>query len=183
VILAVGRLQPQKDFPLLIEAFGRVRATRPARLLILGEGPDHTALQQQVDAAGLTADVALPGFDANPYAYMKQAAAFVLSSRWEGLPGVLIEALYCGTPLIATDCPSGPKEILANGAYGRLIPMREVTAMTAALQAALGGEIARPPADSWRPFELNTVVDKYLRLLVNPTRTQQSLEKVVGNYA
>lgn len=168
VILAVGRLQPQKDFPLLIEAFRRVRATVPARLIILGEGPDHEALQAQVNATGLSADICLPGFDANPYAYMKKAAVFVLSSRWEGLPGVLIEALYCGTPLVATDCPSGPKEILAGGSYGRLVPVGEVETMTMAIQDALQGNVERPPAESWRPFELDRVVDDYLRLLVNP---------------
>lgn len=167
VLVAVGRLQPQKDFPLLINAFAQVRAKEKARLLILGEGPDHAALQSQVQAKGLADDVALPGFDANPYVYMKHAAAFVLSSQWEGLPGVLIEALYCETPVIATNCPSGPQEILDNGNYGRLVPVGDVGAMANAIQDALRGEIMRPPAQSWSPFTVDAVVDNYLQILVN----------------
>ena len=107
VFLAVGRLAPQKDFPTLIRAFAQVRARHEARLLILGGGPERAHLQSLVGELGLDADVGLPGWVTNPYPYMVRSAAFVLSSRWEGLPSVLIEALYCGVPVIATDCPSG----------------------------------------------------------------------------
>ena len=166
VVLAVGRLQRQKDFPTLIRAFAKVREARASRLLIFGEGPDHAALETQKNELGLGADVGLPGFETNPYAYMTNAGAFVLSSQWEGLPGVLIEALYCGAPLVSTDCPSGPREILADGAYGRLVPIGDVDKMAGAIDAALTGAIARPPAHSWRPFEINQVVDDYLALLL-----------------
>jgi glycosyltransferase involved in cell wall biosynthesis len=166
VVLAVGRLQRQKDFPTLLRAFASVREKRASRLLIFGEGPDHGDLEKQKNALGLVNDVCLPGFETNPYAYMANAAAFVLSSQWEGLPGVLIEALYCGAPLVSTDCPSGPREILADGAYGRLVPIGDVEQMAGAIEAALAGAIARPPAHSWRPFAINQVVDEYLALLV-----------------
>ena len=98
VFLAVGRLAPQKDFPTLIRAFAQVRARHEARLLILGGGPERAHLQSLVGELGLDADVGLPGWVTNPYPYMVRSAAFVLSSRWEGLPSVLIEALYCGVP-------------------------------------------------------------------------------------
>lgn len=166
VVLAVGRLQRQKDFPTLLRAFASVREKRASRLLIFGEGPDHGELEKQKNELGLANDVCLPGFETNPYAYMANAAAFVLSSQWEGLPGVLIEALYCGAPLVSTDCPSGPREILADGAYGRLVPIGDVDQMAGAIEAALAGAIARPPAHSWRPFAINQVVDEYLALLV-----------------
>ena len=108
VVLAVGRLTKQKDFPSLIRAFAQVLPKRPARLLILGEGVDRPMLEELVEQLGLQDHVSIPGFVENPYAYMSRASLYVLSSRWEGLPTVLIEALYCGLPIVATDCPSGP---------------------------------------------------------------------------
>lgn len=165
VFLAVGRLTAQKDFPALIRAFGRVRAECDARLLILGEGPDRGGLEALVGELGLQDDVSLPGYVDNPFAFMSAATAFVLSSRWEGLPSVLIEALACGRPVIATDCPSGPREILAGGTYGRLVPVGDLDALAAALLAALAGEIQAPPPESWRPYTLEAVVDAYLELL------------------
>jgi glycosyltransferase involved in cell wall biosynthesis len=166
VFVAAGRLRPQKDFSTLLHAFARVRARRPARLLILGEGPERTHLEdlaRQLDVAG---DVSLPGAASNPYAYMARATAFVLSSRWEGLPTALIEALSCGVPVIATDCPSGPREILANGRHGELVPVGDAQALAVAMEAALDGRLLRPPAESWRPYGLEAVVDEYLRLMV-----------------
>lgn len=166
VVLAVGRLTAQKGFPTLIQAFARVRRYQPVRLLILGEGEQRPALETLVQRLGLEEDVGLPGFEANPYRYMARAWAFVLSSRWEGLPGVLIEALCCGVPLIATDCPSGPGEILANGKYGQLVPVEDVNALTQAIEMALAGKIPRPPKESWQPFEMETVVNQYLKVLL-----------------
>jgi glycosyltransferase involved in cell wall biosynthesis len=166
VILAVGRLTAQKDFPTLIQAFARVRQARPAWLLILGEGEERSALEALVRQLGLEQDVSLPGFVANPYPYMARASLFVLSSRWEGLPGVLIEALYCGAPLISTDCPSGPREILADGQYGQLVPVGDATALARAIETSLESETPRPPPESWHPFEMEAVVSKYINILL-----------------
>lgn len=162
VFVAAGRLRPQKDFPMLIRAFSRVRDERPARLLILGQGPDRAPLEALIEGLGLSEDVELHGYTDNPYAYFARATAFVLSSQWEGLPTVLIEALSCGAPVVATDCPSGPREILAGGRYGRLVPVGDMTAMAAALDTVLDGELARPPEESWRPYMLDAVVDDYI---------------------
>jgi glycosyltransferase involved in cell wall biosynthesis len=165
VFVAVGRLRPQKDFDTLLHAFSRVRATRPARLLILGEGPERPALEDLVRKLGIADDVSLPGSVGNPYAYLSRAVAFVLSSRWEGLPTVLIEALACGAPVIATDCPSGPREILAGGRYGKLVAVNAVEDLTAAMEEAVDGRLPRPPDESWQPYELDAVVDEFLRLM------------------
>lgn len=166
VMLAVGRLTVQKDFPTLIRAFAQVRKTRPARLLILGEGQERPALEALVTELGLKEDVSLPGFVENPYAYMARASVFVLSSRWEGLPTVLMEALYCGAPLVATDCPSGPREILRGGQYGELVPVGDSTALAQAIETALADKRPSPPPESWHPYELETVVNQYINLLL-----------------
>jgi glycosyltransferase involved in cell wall biosynthesis len=97
---------------------------------------------------------------------MARASLFVLSSRWEGLPGVLIEAMYCGVPLVSTNCPSGPREILREGQYGQLVPVGDATALARAIEMALTGRALRPPRESWQPFELKTVVKQYLEVLV-----------------
>jgi len=167
VVLAVGRLVKQKDFPTLIRAFAAVQQNRPARLMILGEGPDRPALEALIREFGIADSVSLPGFVDNPYAYMSRASLYVLSSRWEGLPTVLIEALYCGVPVIATDCPSGPREILANGRYGVLIPMGDVPAMAQAIEDGLAGRTPLPTGESWQPYSLEAVVDEYAHLLMN----------------
>jgi glycosyltransferase involved in cell wall biosynthesis len=170
VFLAVGRLAPQKDFPALLRAFARVRQQRRARLMILGEGDERPALEELARSLGVEADVALPGFVPNPYPYLRAAAAFVLSSRWEGLPGVLIEALACGTRLVATDCPSGPREILADGRHGRLVPPGDEEALGDAMRAALDEEFPPPPEEACRPFEPDAVVERYLEVLLGPDR-------------
>jgi glycosyltransferase involved in cell wall biosynthesis len=166
VLLAVGRLTAQKDFPTLIQTFARVRQTRPTRLLILGEGEERFMLEALVRQLGLDQDVHLPGFVDNPYAYMARASVFVLSSKWEGLPTVLVEALYCGAPIVATDCPSGPREILADGQYGQLVPVGDVVALAKAIEATLAGQTPRPPQESWLPFEMETVVNPYINMLL-----------------
>ena len=167
VILAVGRLTQQKDFPTLIRAFAQVRRARPARLLILGEGPDRSSLQALIEQLGLVDDIALPGFVENPYAYMRRASLYVLSSQWEGLPTVLIEALYCGSPVIATDCPSGPREILADGKYGLLVPVGDVPALTRAIETGLAGKAPGPTEESWQAYSLEVIVDRYMELMLN----------------
>jgi glycosyltransferase involved in cell wall biosynthesis len=167
VILAVGRLTAQKDFSTLIRAFAQVCKTHLARLMILGEGEKRQTLESLIAQMGLAEQVSMPGYVPNPYPYMRRASAFVLSSRWEGLPGVLIEALYSGIPLISTDCPSGPYEILAGGQYGRLVPVGDVTALANAMELALDGKISPPVEESWHRFQLETVADQYIDLLFN----------------
>lgn len=168
VALSVGRLCEQKDYPTLIRAFAQVRARLPARLVILGEGPDRAALEAMVAASGLADSVDLPGFTANPYAYMARAATYVLSSRWEGLPTVLIEALACGAPVVSTDCPSGPREILRDGRIGRLVPVGDADALADALEASLrsvtGGHA---PEETWAEFQLARAAAEYERVLLN----------------
>ena len=138
VVLGVGRLVAQKDFPTLIEAFRRVQAERPCRLAILGEGPMRPALENRVRALGLEGQVSLPGWVENPYALMARAALFVLSSRHEGFPGALVEALACGCPSVSTDCPAGPAEILEDPAL--LAPVGDPEALAGVMLRAL----ARP---------------------------------------
>ncbi|HSK41790.1 MAG TPA: glycosyltransferase, partial [Arenibaculum sp.] len=166
VFLGVGRLAAQKDFSTLVRAFAKVRAVRPARLLILGEGEDRADLESLVDGFGLGADIRLPGFAANPYAFMSRSAAFVLSSRFEGLPTVLVEAMACGTQVVATDCPSGPREILGEGRLGGLVPVGDADALARAMLDAL----ARPvPAELLRgraaDFGIDRAVERYLDLI------------------
>lgn len=137
VFLAAGRLTEQKDFPTLLRAFRMLRDGRPARLVVLGEGEERARLEAMRGELNLSEDVELPGFVGNPYARMSRAAAFVLSSRWEGLPTVLVEALACGRPVVSTDCPSGPREILEGGRYGALVPVGDAAAMRDAMARAL----------------------------------------------
>jgi glycosyltransferase involved in cell wall biosynthesis len=171
VVLAVGRLVPQKDFGVLLEAFADVRRSRPARLVILGEGPLRPDLEAQAERLGVADDVVLPGFCANPYPVMAAADAFVLSSRWEGSPGVLIEAMACGAPVVATDCPSGPRQVLDGGRYGRLVPVGDREALAAGIADTLAGEVPRPPAESWAPYEQSAAVAACLALLENGEET------------
>ena len=166
VLLAVGRLSPQKDYPTLLEAFAELRKRRPVKLLILGEGPLRAELEAQVSRLGLEADVRMPGFVTNPFAYMRRCSVYVMSSLYEGLPTVLIEALASGARIVSTNCPSGPVEILDKGKYGRLVPMSDSEALARALDEAIDDDSPRPGPESWQPYELDTVVDNYLRLLL-----------------
>jgi glycosyltransferase involved in cell wall biosynthesis len=137
VVLGVGRLEPQKDFPTLLRAFARVRSRHPCRLMILGEGKRRDELQLLAGELGVAEDVQLPGFAKNPYAYMARAALFVLSSRWEGSPNSLTEALALGAPLVSTDCPDGPREILEGGLHGPLVPVGDIEALALAMTQTL----------------------------------------------
>ena len=129
LILSAGELCRRKGFDTLLRAFARVRARRPCRLLILGRGGAREDLLQLAVELGVGADFALPGFVPEPYAFMAHADLFAFSSRWEGLGFVLIEALAVGTPVVSTDCPSGPREILADGRYGPLVPVDDETGL------------------------------------------------------
>jgi glycosyltransferase involved in cell wall biosynthesis len=137
VILAAGRLAPAKDYPTLLRAFAKVRSTRPCRLMILGDGGLLGQLTQLATDLGIKNEVEFSGFLINPYAAMSRAALFVLSSRWEGSPNALVEAMACGVPVVATDCPSGPHEILSGGKYGPLVPVGDVDGLAAAMASTL----------------------------------------------
>jgi glycosyltransferase involved in cell wall biosynthesis len=171
VILAVGRLVRQKDYPTLFDAFARVRRQRPARLLILGDAdarepavPD--ALAKQVTELGIAEDVALPGFVPNPQAYMARADVMALSSIYEGLPTVITEALAMGTTVVSTDCESGPREILEGGKFGILVPVRDPQALAdgilAALDEPLDPGLLRARADD---FRAEPAADNYLQVI------------------
>jgi glycosyltransferase involved in cell wall biosynthesis len=165
VILAIGRLEVQKNFPNLLHAFAKILQRRPARLMILGEGSERDRLTSLVAELGLEQDVKMPGFVANPAAYMAKSAAFAMSSSWEGMPVALIEALALRTPVVSTDCPSGPGEVLDRGKYGELIPMNDSTALADAILRILGGA-RKPAADTWlEQFDLNTITERYLDLM------------------
>lgn len=137
VVVGVGRLEPQKDFDTLISAVGLISVHRPVRLLILGDGAEHERLLQRVDSEGLGGQVQLMGFVDNPYAFMARADVFVLSSKWEGFGNVIVESLALGTPVVSTDCPAGPREILDGGRLGRLVAIGDAQQMADAIEAML----------------------------------------------
>ena len=164
VILAVGSLRSKKNVPLLLEAFARVQRHRRARLLILGDGPERPSIERKLEVLGIGNDVALPGFDPNPFRYMSRCAVFALSSNREGLPGVLIEALMCRANIVSTDCRSGPREILDGGRYGRLVPVGDEEALARGLIAALDNP-TMPPSQSWAPYTSERATNAYAELI------------------
>jgi glycosyltransferase involved in cell wall biosynthesis len=137
VVVAVGGMRQQKDFATLIRAFARLRHQQECRLVLIGDGRQMARLQSLVRALGIAADVAFPGWLSNPYPWVSSASVLALSSLWEGFGNVIVEALALGTPVVATDCPYGPGEILQGGAYGRLVPGRDDSAMAQALSETL----------------------------------------------
>jgi len=166
VILSVGRLVPQKDQAMLIRAFAQVRSQRPVRLIILGEGEERASLEALVAELRLSNDVHMPGFVDNPLSYMHKAAIVALSSRFEGLPTVLIEALACGAPVVSTECPSGPREILQDGKYGKLVPIGDADTFAQALLQVLEGDFPTETAQALEPFQTATVIDQYLAVMM-----------------
>ncbi|MGK2940985.1 MAG: glycosyltransferase [Immundisolibacter sp.] len=171
VVLTVGRLHRDKDYPALLHAFATLRGQRSARLLILGEGPQRAELAALATRLGISADLAMPGFCANPLPAMRQAAVFALTSRAEGFGNVLVEALACGCPVVSTDCPSGPREILDGGRYGRLVPVGDIESLAEALAISLD---ETPQRDALRArggeFSVATAANAYLRLLLPDTQ-------------
>ena len=166
VLLAVGRLAPQKDFPNLLRAFARVRSRCGVRLVILGEGPERGRLESLAADLGIAAHVRMPGAVLNPFSYMARARLFVLSSAWEGLPTVLMEALACGCPIVSTDCPSGPSEILDGGAFGPLVPSGDDKALAEGILQALALPIDRRRLrERAEVFSVHVAVDRYLKVL------------------
>jgi len=167
VLLWAGRLEPEKDLLTLLEAFASVhRADPTTRLILAGTGSKREELESSVETLGIERAVSFPGYIGNPYPYMRQASAFVLSSRREGLPTVLIEALACGCPVVSTDCPSGPREILADGTYGTLVPVGDERALAEAIRSTL--EDPPDPArlsERAEEFTTSAVLDQYVALI------------------
>jgi glycosyltransferase involved in cell wall biosynthesis len=168
VILGIGRLTPQKDFRTLILAFAQVRRHLVCRLMILGEGEERAALAALASATGFADDIVMPGFVDNPYKYLAHSSLFVLSSLWEGLPTVLIEALALGIPVVSTDCESGPREILEGGLHGRLVTSGDFAALALAIRQALLQK--NIPVDCVGRFLQDRVTQQY-RSLVNEIST------------
>jgi glycosyltransferase involved in cell wall biosynthesis len=167
VVLAVGRLVEQKDYPALLRAFARASAHQPMRLIVLGEGEKRTELEQLARSLDISQHVCFAGFAANPFSYMARAKMFVLASRWEGLPNTLLEALACGCPVIATDCPSGPAEILDGGRYGRLVSPGDVEQLASAMLETMAEparrDVLRGRASEYDP---DVIAERYLSVLL-----------------
>jgi glycosyltransferase involved in cell wall biosynthesis len=171
-ILTVGSLTAAKNHQLLIEAFARLCERRPATLVILGDGPLREASAAQALAAGVADQVRMPGFVGDPAAHYATADLFVLSSDYEGYPLVLVEAMHSGLGIVSTDCESGPREILDNGAYGRLVPCRDPAALAQAMADALDRPV-NPVALQQRAEALSgqDTSDRYLRLMTGRPQT------------
>jgi glycosyltransferase involved in cell wall biosynthesis len=169
VILGAGRLQRQKDFPTLIRAFASVRQEVDCRLVIIGEGREREALEAMIAELGIGADIDLPGFQTNPYPFLASADLFVLSSAWEGSPNVLTEAMALGTPVVSTDCPSGPFELLDGGRVGPLVPVGNDQRLARAMHHTL--EHPTPPQelkDAVAEYNQAESARRYLQVLEAP---------------
>ena len=177
VIVAAGRLTPAKDLPVLIRAFAMLRAQRPAKLVILGEGGERRALTALVGQLGLDGEVDLPGWEPNPFRYMARCSAYALSSTREGSPAALVQAMACGAPVVSTDCPSGPREVLGDGRFGALVPVGDVAAMARALGEAVDRGRHPPPAEAWAPYAIGNAVDAYEDLFDRMTQPTTSTSR------
>lgn len=168
VIISVGRLSPVKNFSLLINAFNLVHQSNPrANLLILGEGSEREKLEKLVHELQLENFVSMPGFKENPMAYISRANVFALSSISEGFGNVLVEALACGCPVVSTDCPSGPREILNDGEFGYLVPVGDSEAMADAILEVLNGK-AKPISQGWLDqFKPQPIAQQYMKVFEN----------------
>lgn len=166
IVLAVGELSRRKDFATLLRAFDRVRQQRACRLVILGKGDQKETLQKMAEERGIAEDVDLHGFTPKPYRFMAHADLLAFTSLWEGLGFVIIEALAVGTPVVATDCPSGPREILHDGKYGPLVPVGNDRALAEAILATLDN---RPDGkelrNAARPYGIRSSTVSYLNAM------------------
>jgi glycosyltransferase involved in cell wall biosynthesis len=167
VVLAVGRLHWQKDFATLIRAFAVLRRRRPARLVIVGEGPERACLEQLAATLGVAAEVHFAGFVDNPFGWMSRASALAVTSLSEGFGNVIVEALACGLPVVSTDCAGGPREILGGGRFGRLVPVGDAQSLADAMEHT----IADPPDPAVlqcraADFSLAEASGRYLDLLL-----------------
>jgi glycosyltransferase involved in cell wall biosynthesis len=166
LIISAGRLSPQKNYTLLINAFAIAkRSNRRLKLVIVGEGPERPAIEKIVDREGLRDDIWLAGSQQNPFKWLARAGVFALSSKWEGFGNVVVEALACGCTVVSTDCPSGPAEILANGKFGFLSPVDDVGLFADSLLKAVRDPIPMAAArERAKSFSTATATEKYMGL-------------------
>ena len=166
VVLAVGRLSSLKDFPTLLRAFRRLSDRRPLRLLILGDGRQRKKLENMIHKLNMSDKVSLPGRVNDPLSYMARAAVLALSSLREGLPNVLIEALACGCPVVSTDCPYGPGEILERGKWGELVPVGKDDELANAIERTLDNPLPREVLrHRAKFFSVDNAIDRYEQLI------------------
>jgi len=165
VILGAGRLTEQKDFATLVQAFAILRKKMDARLIILGEGEQRPELETVIRRLDIEKDIDLHGYVENPYSFMRQSKVFVLSSKWEGSPSVVIQALACGCPVISTDCPGGVREILADGEYGDLVPMGDANVMAGAIVKVLDGKGKQITPGWLDQFSVDEVAEQTMKIL------------------
>lgn len=175
VILGVGELSDRKDFATLIRAFAQLQCEPSPRLIILGKGKKKDELVTLCDELGVSERVDFPGHVPDPYAFMAHANVFAFTSRWEGLGFVLIEALAMGCPVVSTDTPSGPSEILQDGKFGPLVPVGDVTQLARELEKI----IAQPPKKTWlqqaaQPYTVSAAADAYLRAFGLPRENSKT---------
>lgn len=161
VVLAVGRLTRAKDYPTLIKAFKTVHHETGAKLLVLGEGEERASMERLIQTEGLADSISMPGFVENPFSFMKRADVFVLSSKWEGFGLVLAEAMALGTPVVSTNCPGGPAEILEDGKWGRLTPVGDVESLAHAIIEVISHPVRDVAVDRARTFSIETILQQY----------------------
>ena len=167
VILGVGRLAEEKDFKTLINAFAKVRNYKECHLMILGEGALRPELELLIKELDLQDSVQMPGFVDNPHSWMLNADLFVLSSIHEGFGNVLVEAMACGLPVVSTDCPSGPNEILEDGKWGELVPVGDVELLSKAIIKVMSKPSKIDVKERASFFSVENSVNKYLELLID----------------
>ena len=172
-LVAMGRLTSQKGFDLLLQAFAKVQAQFPDwQLVILGEGEKRQELENLARQLEITEKVAMPGLVDNPFPILQQCDLFVLSSRYEGFGNVIIEAMACGLPVISTDCPSGPSEIIVSGENGILVPNQNQDELASAMATLMSDApqrqtLATKAFDSLDRFKLETIVEQWEQLLMS----------------
>lgn len=172
VILAVGRLSYQKNFESLIRAFAELRERRESRLIILGEGEERAKLEDLVEELKMQEYVSMPGFVSNPYSYMSRCDVFVLPSKWEGFPNVLVEAMACGAQVVASDCPGGTSEILENGKWGRLVQANDYLELANKIEKEVASSAPLQTQIRVNDFMIDKIVEEYIKVfLINEKGT------------
>lgn len=165
VILAVGRLSVEKDYPTLLKAISQIKTSPPVRLIILGDGPERENIIKHIETLKISEFVSLLGNVSNPYPYFTNSNVYVLSSIREGLPTTLIEAMTLGIPIVSTDIPSGPREILNNSTYGKLVPPKDSVALAKAITDTLGSKKPNIPTAALDKYQSKYAIDTYLNIL------------------